>query len=426
MRGMAPAAAADAAAAGATNTYEAAPAWFDATKHQLKATAGEGAVRTKRQRVSECSAAAYATTVPPKRRATENESACGPRAVISQELSAEEDAAWLRTFEGRFRTSLTDAIPGRVCVLMSLASAKESTSSADLERAARSVQWPEHQLVWHGAKAPHLPSTGLGFAAEDLYGQWAQEADGAKHTADSGWILVSNSAANKEATPVNGLTRSVLGSSSSTLTICFSMNNPADSDAWDATEVLRLASKMHHDIGASLLAAVRIHIVSGATKLPLVALPGGLSTFHAITPEMGVRLLHDHGMCCFPGALGSNQVASLRRVVSAQIARIEAALCSRPHCGGIGGGRVDFSEVMHRGTRRWDMLLVRDDGSRVGTNQQQQNGPAETADYALLERVMRDSPWVPVLRAALGGTDDYTCQAGAIVSRPGAPCGKWQ
>ena len=38
---------------------------------------------------------------------------------------------------------------------------------------------------------------------------------------------------------------------------------------------------------------------------------------------------------------------------------------------------------------------------------------------------MRDGPWVEVMRAALGGTDAYTCQAGAIVSRPGARCGKW-
>ena len=133
--------------------------------------------------------------------------------------------------------------------------------------------------------------------------------------------------------------------------------------------------------------------------------------------------MHDHGVCCFPGALGSDLVASLRRVVSGQIARIEAALCSKPTQHGIGDGTVNFEEVMHRGAQRWDMLLVRHDGSRVGIEQQAEH--EEAADYALLELVMRDAPWVPVLRAALGGTDDYSCQAGAIVSRPGAPCGKW-
>ena len=418
MQNMDPTAAADAAAAGVTNT-EVAPAWFVESKLQLKPPEDEGHVHTKRQRDSNCT-----TAVAQKRRAFEGGPGLGP-VEATQELTAEGDAAWLQQFEARFRTSLTDAIPGRVCVLMSLAGAEESTSSADLERAARSVQWPEHQLVWHGAKAPHLPSTGLGFAAEDLYGQWAQEADGAKHTVDSGWIA-AHSVVDQETTPslVDGLATSLPGGSM--LTICFSMQSPVGcSDGWDAAEVLKLASKMRHDIGASLLSAVRIHVVSGATKLPLVALPDGLSTFNAVTPEAGIRLLHDHGMCCFPDALGSDQVASLRRVVSAQIARIEAALCSRPHYGGIGGGRVDFREVMHRGPERWDMLLVRDDGSRVGINANEQNEP-EAADYAMLERVMRDSPWVPVLRAALGGTDEYTCQAGAIVSRPGAPCGKWQ
>jgi hypothetical protein len=144
------------------------------------------------------------------------------------------------------------------------------------------------------------------------------------------------------------------------------------------------------------------------------------------------------------------QVAALRRVVSRQIARIESALCSYGGGGGGGGGdgigcgRLNFLEVMDRGTQRWDMLLVRDDGTRVGMveddserhaaeeeDEAQEAAAADAAadaaavDYALLERVMRDGPWVEVMRAALGGTDAYTCQAGAIVSRPGARCGKW-
>jgi hypothetical protein len=161
------------------------------------------------------------------------------------------------------------------------------------------------------------------------------------------------------------------------------------------------------------------------------------------------------------------QVAALRRVVSRQIARIESALCSYGGGGGGGGigcGRLNFLEVMDRGTQRWDMLLVRDDGTRVGMveddserhaaeeeEEAQEDAAADeeeeaaaadddaadeeeeaaaddaaaAVDYALLERVMRDGPWVEVMRAALGGTDAYTCQAGAIVSRPGARCGKW-
>jgi hypothetical protein len=46
---------------------------------------------------------------------------------------------------------------------------------------------------------------------------------------------------------------------------------------------------MRDDIGVTLLAAVRVHVVSGASKLPLVALPDGLSTLDVTTPKAGIR-----------------------------------------------------------------------------------------------------------------------------------------
>ena len=323
-------------------------------------------------------------------------------------------------------SGLAEPASGRVSVWLSLAGADAATTSMDLERAARCVQWPDQQLLWHSAKAPHPPTVGLGFTAADLYKEYtaAESAEflqcqnGAQQTADSGWILsVAEETRAGDEHPGNRL------GSGGRLTICFSITSP-DGKGWVAAEVVRLATTMRHDIGASLLAAVRVHLVSAATKLPLVALPDGLSALNATTQEAGVRLMHEYGVCCFPGALGSDLVASLRRVVSGQIARIDAALPAQHS--GIGSGSLNYVEVQSRGAQRWDMLLVRDDGSRVGVEPApEQEESAESADYALLERVMRDSPWVPVLRAALGGTDAFTCQAGAICSRPGALAGKW-
>lgn len=417
---MASTTAADAAAAGVKDLSEEPPAWFHAVEHQYTRSQNKAAAATKRQRDGDGSTTTVA--VAKRHRPSQAEPDKLGSGAASHELTTEEDVAWLQTFETRFRMSLTDAVPGRVCVWISLAGADAATGSTILERAARHVQWPDQELVWHGAKAPHVPDVGLGFKAEDLYGQWNQTADGAKYVVDSGWILPSGSKASVAITTDALAGLADRPGSGGMLTICFSMKSPVD--GWNTAEVLKLAAKLRCDIGTALLAGIRVHIVSGATKLPLVALPDGISTVRATTSESGIRLLHDHGICYFPGAVGSEHVASLRRVVSAQIARIEMALLNNAHCSGIGDGTMNFAEVMHRGPQRWDMVLVRGDGSRVGVKQQQTDSK-EAEAYALLERIMRDSPWVPVLRASLGGTDDYVCQAGAIVSRPGAPCGKW-
>jgi hypothetical protein len=158
---------------------------------------------------------------------------------------------------------------------------------------------PDEQLVWHASKAPHPPAIGLGFAAENLYGQWAQDADGAKQTEDSGWICLSDETASSSVDGAGGGSAGGVGGSGrrpgsgGLLTICFSIKSPDGGsdewDGWNAAEVIRLATRMRDDIGVTLLAAVRVHVVSGASKLPLVALPDGLSTLDVTTPKAGIR-----------------------------------------------------------------------------------------------------------------------------------------
>eukprot|EP01048_Picozoa_sp_COSAG05_P013497 COSAG05_NODE_1442_length_4879_cov_8.264644_6_plen_412_part_00 len=323
---------------------------------------------------------------------------CGPqrhtRRVVDQRLRNTRGCSW------------TDQVTRRVSVCLSLVPVAVGVGSdaelyGRLEAAVRETDWEERALEWHDAAPPQPSTVGLGFSSEDMYREYS-----ASDVSDSGWLTSPQHAQDELAsagkrlaavsaavaasarqqqqqqqqiqqqhqeqhskmhstTDIDDPSVATLpevygrnGRAKRSLSICCSLLSPAGEE-WPgvAAALLRklwppttphTASSDACTIGAAQpdgspgISAVRVQVVSNATKLPLRSLPLGLPTLAVTSTEEAVATLATHGICCLlrhkppsdalPGALhclGRNTVDQLRRLAARQIARVEAALARK-------------------------------------------------------------------------------------------------
>ena len=125
-----------------------------------------------------------------------------------------------------------------------------------------------------------------------------------------------------------------------------------------------------------------------------------------------LALLGSWGLFAVPCALGRDLVSRLREAVCTRTDAAEAALAAlgRPADAAAEGNH--YAELSHRGVGRFDLLL----GSK---------SERLSCSEAVREAAER-GPWVGAVAAALGGdAHALLWTAGAVVSRPGAPAGRW-
>ena len=213
---------------------------------------------------------------------------------------------------------------------------------------------------------------------------------------------------------------------------------------------LAVAAQRTAESAAASLAALSLHARARASLvqrecavLPLARprVQGGAPLLEGIslrTAELatvagereGARLLATLGVFALPDALDASQVAAAAASARSRCAAAEDALRKRAAAVGgstkvdLGAGTHHYAELSSRGVGRWDLLL---DTSLEG-------GDA-------IDAIAAHGPWVGAVRVALGiprvqpeggdaGREEVRAsalrwRASVIVSRPGAPAGRW-
>eukprot|EP01043_Picozoa_sp_COSAG02_P011890 COSAG02_NODE_446_length_22141_cov_17.963842_2_plen_376_part_00 len=305
-----------------------------------------------------------------------------------------------------------DASVRRKSVCIGLVAGPHSSFEA-VEAAVRAVEWSERAIRWLGSKPP---SKSCGFASKDMYTEFAKDLQDTLQ-ALPGWCWL------------DGNLHSLKDSDPDYLTICCSVHSPTDESPPDlATKLVEHLQTRLPSSGTAAISGARVLLVSAATKIPLMPLARGLSSFVASKSQAGdavafaAQLLDDAGMCVMTDAVSDDDIQALAQLAVIRTAQIERALGStdtNPSGKPIGSGDVTFAEICSRGVQRWDMLLHPPGQPLAVTGSNAGDQVMVDAGFAVLQRIATKGPWVATLEAALGlDASGYKWQASIICSRP--------
>ena len=276
-----------------------------------------------------------------------------------------------------------------------------TTLLVELEAAVRDCAWTDRDLSWQPAASRPLAS-GIqsGFRAGELFPWNSQELDELPP-----WSFFG---------PRRSLLRSsAQHTSGSDLVICASATSTEAH--YDFAAVLMQHVLAHLEASApTLLARVGgagIVLVSAAKRLPILVLPRGIGDLcipseETRNPTAAQEMLRTAGLFAIPDALAATDTEALRRLVTARIHDAETAMADTG--GDIQSGDYFFSEVIHRGLHRWDMVLYKR-GEPVPAS------ASTDPNYATLERIATTGPWLSTIIATFG-EGEFKWEAGSTTS----------